>query len=140
MTQAQANKVLKAASGRAAGFVKMVRASKGRHGATHAATDTGELACGNKPKPHPEVTITDVSAELNDTWVDGLQHAPGERGPVRGSYSGPLPLEGSRMTASPGRLHATRQYEAECLRRPGHDPDPIVWVFLSNRGPENRWS
>jgi integrase len=65
MTQAQANKVLKAASGRAAGFVKVVRASKGRYGATHAATGTGELACGNKP--HPDATVTDVSAELKDT-------------------------------------------------------------------------
>jgi hypothetical protein len=65
MTQAQANKVLKAASGRVAGFVKVVRASKGRYGAAHAATETGELACGNKP--HPKATITDVSAELKDT-------------------------------------------------------------------------
>jgi Phage integrase family len=65
MTQAQANKVLKAASGRAAGFVKVVRASKGQYGATHAATDTGELACGNKP--HANATVTDVSAELKDT-------------------------------------------------------------------------
>jgi integrase len=64
MTQAQANKVLRAASGRTAGFVKVVRASKGRYGATHATTDTGELACGNKP--HPDATITDVPSGLND--------------------------------------------------------------------------
>ena len=60
MTQAQASKVLKAASGQKSGFVKVVRASKGRDGAAHAATETGELACGNKP--HPDVT--EVSAEL----------------------------------------------------------------------------
>jgi integrase len=65
MTQTQASKVLKAASGRAAGFVKVVRASKGHYGATHAATDTGELACGNKP--HAKATVTDVSTELKDT-------------------------------------------------------------------------
>jgi integrase len=65
MTQAQASKVLKAASGRTAGFVKVVRAAKGQDGAAHAATETGELACGNKP--HPDATITDVSAELEDT-------------------------------------------------------------------------
>jgi integrase len=65
MTQAQASKVLKAASGQKAGFVKVVGASKGRDGATHAATGTGELACGNKP--HPDATVTDVSAELKDT-------------------------------------------------------------------------
>ena len=60
MTLAQASKVLKAAGGQKAGFVKVVRAAKGRDGATHAATETGELACGNKP--HPDVT--EVSAEL----------------------------------------------------------------------------
>jgi integrase len=65
MTQAQANNVLKAASGKAAGFVKVVRTSKGRYGAAHAATESGELACGNKP--HKDATITDVSAELKDT-------------------------------------------------------------------------
>ena len=40
-------------------------ASKGRDGAAHAATETGELACGNKP--HPNATVTDVSTELTDT-------------------------------------------------------------------------
>jgi hypothetical protein len=47
MTQAQASKVLKAAGGQASGFIKVVRASKGPYGVSHAATDTGELACGN---------------------------------------------------------------------------------------------
>jgi integrase len=64
MTLAQASKVLKAASGQRAGFVKVVRASKGRYGAAHAATDTGQLACGNKP--HPDAIVTDVSTELKD--------------------------------------------------------------------------
>jgi integrase len=64
MTQAQASKVLKAASGQKAGFIKVVRASKGPDGAAHAATDTGELACGNKP--HPDATVTEVSVELQD--------------------------------------------------------------------------
>jgi hypothetical protein len=39
MTQARASKVLKATGGQAVGFVKVVRAAKGRDGATHAATD-----------------------------------------------------------------------------------------------------
>jgi integrase len=65
MTQAQASKVLKAAGGQRSGFVKVVRASRGRDGAGHAATETGELACGNKP--HAKATITDVSTELEDT-------------------------------------------------------------------------
>src|SRR5215471_10417638 len=51
MTLAQANMVLRAASGQRSGFVKVVRAAKGRDGAAHAATETGELACGNKPHP-----------------------------------------------------------------------------------------
>jgi integrase len=65
MTQAQASKVLKAASGQKSGFIKVVRASKGGNGATHAATETGELARGNKP--HPEAIVTAVSTELKDT-------------------------------------------------------------------------
>ena len=68
MTQAQASQVLKAASGQRSGFVKVVKvvkAAKGRDGAAHAATETGQLACGNKP--HPDATVTDVSAELTDT-------------------------------------------------------------------------
>jgi integrase len=64
MTQAQASKVLRAAGGQATGFVKVVRASKGPDGATHAATETGELACGNKP--HPDAAVTEVSTELKD--------------------------------------------------------------------------
>ena len=64
MTQAQAGKVLKAAGGQATGFVKVVRASKGRYGASHAATETGELACGNKP--HPNAAVAEVSTELKD--------------------------------------------------------------------------
>ena len=64
MTQTQASKVLKAAGGQATGFVKVVRASKGRDGASHAATETGELACGNKP--HPNAAVAEVSTELKD--------------------------------------------------------------------------
>ena len=62
MTQAQAGKLLKAAGGQASGFVKVVRASKGRDGVAHAATETGELGCGNKP--HAKATVIDVSTEL----------------------------------------------------------------------------
>jgi integrase len=65
MTQAQASKVLKAASGQRSGFIKVVRASKGGDGVAHGATETGELACGNKP--HPDAIVTVVSTELNDT-------------------------------------------------------------------------
>jgi hypothetical protein len=90
MTRAQASNVLKAASGRRAGFVKVVRAAEGREGAAHAATDTGELACGNKP--HPDATVTDVSTELTDTTcrtcrsqlgLDDSDEANQARGAVR---------------------------------------------------------
>ena len=65
MTQEQAAKVLKAASGKATGYVRVVKASKGRYGATHAATETGALACCTKP--HPNAPITDVSREIKET-------------------------------------------------------------------------
>jgi integrase len=42
-----------------------VKASKGGYGATHAATETGELACGTKP--HRNATITEVSREIKET-------------------------------------------------------------------------
>jgi hypothetical protein len=65
MTEAQASKVLSVASGQATGHVKVVKASNGRYGATHAATDIGELACGTKPRNGAHVTET--STELKDT-------------------------------------------------------------------------
>src|SRR5450756_2966995 len=64
MTQDQAAQVLKAASGGPTGYVKVVKASAGRYGATHAATESGELACGTKP--HKSAPITEVSRELKE--------------------------------------------------------------------------
>jgi len=46
MTEEQADSVLRAAGGQPAGFVKVMKVSQGRYAATHAATETGELACG----------------------------------------------------------------------------------------------
>ena len=65
MTQEQAATVLKTASGKATGYVRVVKASNGRCGAVHAATETGELACGTKP--HPNATITEVGREVKET-------------------------------------------------------------------------
>jgi len=65
MTQEQAATVLKTASGKGTGYVRVVKASKGRYGATHAATETGELACGTKP--HKDAPITEVSREPKET-------------------------------------------------------------------------
>jgi integrase len=65
MTQEQAATVLKTASGKATGYVRVVKASTGRYGATHAATETGELACGTKP--HKTATMAEVSREIKET-------------------------------------------------------------------------
>jgi len=65
MTQEQAAKVLKTASTRGTGYIRVVKASKGRYGATHAATETGELACGTKP--HENAPIGEVSREIKET-------------------------------------------------------------------------
>ena len=64
MTQEQAAKVLKTANGGPTGYVKVVKASSGRYGATHAATESGQLACGTKS--HWKAPITQMSRELKD--------------------------------------------------------------------------
>jgi len=71
MTEAQAAKLLKTASGKATGFVRVVKASKGQYGATHAATETGELACG--AKPHANAPITEVSREPKEATCRSCQ-------------------------------------------------------------------
>ena len=64
MTEEQAARVLKTASGWNTAFGKVVKASNGRYGATHAATDSGILACGTRP--HPKATISEVSRDLSE--------------------------------------------------------------------------
>jgi len=65
MTEEQAGKVLRAATGHATVYVKVVKASKGRYGATHAATETSDLACGTKPPK--DAPVTETSTELQET-------------------------------------------------------------------------
>jgi integrase len=65
MTEDQASSVLNAASGQATRYVKVVKASNGRYGASHAATDNGDLACGTRPGNG--TLATQVSIELKDT-------------------------------------------------------------------------
>ena len=72
MTEEQAAEVLKTASGKGTGYVKVVKASKGRYGATHAATETGELACGTKP--HTNATITEVGRETEGSDMPLMPH------------------------------------------------------------------
>ena len=56
MTEEQASKVLQAASGQPTGFVKVVKISQGKYAATHAANDTGEIACGTWTRLNAPVT------------------------------------------------------------------------------------
>ena len=46
MTEEQATKVLQAASGKPAAYIRVVRVGQSKYSATHAASETGELACG----------------------------------------------------------------------------------------------
>jgi integrase len=62
MTQEQAGKVLATAAGTPAGYVAVVTIGKSPTAATHAASDTGELACGNRPRTN--ATITHLSDDL----------------------------------------------------------------------------
>jgi hypothetical protein len=101
MTQEQAATVLKAASGKGTGYARVVKVSKGRYGATHAATETGELACGTKP--HPIAPITDVSREIKGNNV-------------------PLMPNPSRH-----RRHRERQPTARSSLRPVDHARPTPW-------------
>jgi hypothetical protein len=64
MTQEQAAKVIKTANGAPTGYAKVVKASSGLYGATHAATDSDQLACGTKS--HWKAPIVEVSRDLKD--------------------------------------------------------------------------
>ncbi len=65
MTQEQAGKVLATASGHPTGYAAVVTIGRYQQAAAHAASDTGELACGNKPRQ--DAPVTQVSADLTTT-------------------------------------------------------------------------
>jgi hypothetical protein len=65
MTQEQATQVLRAASGQGTMYTKVVRISRTKYGATHAATEQGKLACGSKPKENRPAT--EVNSDLAAT-------------------------------------------------------------------------
>ena len=77
MTQEQAGRVLRTASGKGMGYVRTVKASKGGYGATHAATEIGELACGTKP--HEKAGITEVAQHQPDAAYLQLPALAGPR-------------------------------------------------------------
>jgi integrase len=65
MSEDEAGKVLTAASGQATGYVKVVKVSAGKYAATHAATETGELACGTWTRRQD--SPVEVDADLSMT-------------------------------------------------------------------------
>jgi hypothetical protein len=62
MTEEQASKVLKAATGQPIDYVKTVKVSGGRYAATHATTKAGEVACGTQPRK--QAPVTEVGTDL----------------------------------------------------------------------------
>jgi integrase len=62
MTEEQASKVLKAATGQPIEYVKAVKVSAGRYAAIHAATEAGEVACGTRARK--QAPVTEVGTDL----------------------------------------------------------------------------
>jgi Phage integrase family len=60
MSEEQAGKVLRAAGGQATGYAKVVKVSSARYAATHAATESGELACGTWTRRKTPVAEVDT--------------------------------------------------------------------------------
>ena len=65
MSEEQAGKVLRAASGQATGYAKVVKVSSARYAATHAATESGELACGTWTRR--KTPVAEVGTDLDAT-------------------------------------------------------------------------
>ncbi len=63
MSEEQAGKALKAATGQPIGYVKAVKVSRSRYAAAHAATEAGEVACGTRPRE--QVPITEIGTDLS---------------------------------------------------------------------------
>ncbi len=106
MTQDQAGKVLAAATGKPAGYVIVIKIGNYRQAAAHAATDKGQLACGNKP--HADRKITTISDDLADTTCIACRarigiDQPGDQGRLAALFVLAITL-GMR----PGELRALR--------------------------------
>jgi integrase len=65
MSEEQAGKVLRAAGGQAASYAKVVKVSPAQHAATHAATETGELACGTWTRG--KIPMAEIGTDLDAT-------------------------------------------------------------------------
>jgi integrase len=121
MTQQQAALVLAAATGTTTGYTVVVRVGNYKQAATHAATESGELACGIKPRRE----AIKVSADLADTTCRSC------RAELDGDGSAQLRLEALFVLAltlgmRPGELRALRWDHVELERG-------IVHVWRSAR-------
>jgi len=65
MSEEQAGRVLQAASGRPTAYVKVVKVSRGKYAATHAANGAGELACGTWTRH--KAAVAEVGTDLAGT-------------------------------------------------------------------------
>ena len=63
MSEEQAAKVLKAATGQPIEYVKVVKMSRSRYAATHAATEAGEVACGTRSRE--QVPVIEIGTDLD---------------------------------------------------------------------------
>jgi hypothetical protein len=61
MTEGQAGMFLEAATGTVTGYRRVVKIGKAAQAAAHAASDSGELACGTKPRR--DSTVTQIGAD-----------------------------------------------------------------------------
>jgi integrase len=62
MSEEQAGKVLRTATGQATGYVKSVKVSHSQVAVTHAGAETGELPCGTRPRK--QVSIIEIGTDL----------------------------------------------------------------------------
>jgi len=112
MTEEQASRVLKAAGGQATGFIKVVKVSQGKYAATHAATETGELACG---------TWTRLGAPI--TEIGTISPRPPAASAARNSVSMPTRTKAGGSKRCSCCRSRSACAPANCASSPG-----ITWI------------
>ena len=113
MSEEQAGKVLRAASGQATGYVKVVKVSPGQYAATHAATETGELACGTWTRR--KAPVTEIGTDLVGTTCRFC-----------------------RAATRPGRRHRRERQARSAVRAVDHarpSPRGTAQALVGSRGP-----
>ena len=125
MTEQQAGTVLAAATGKATGYVTIIRFGRDKRAATHAATTTGELACGNKPRQ--DRTMTTISADLADTTCRACRNTLGtDQSPDDQARLAALFVLAITLGLRPGELRALRWDHIDL-------DNGIVYVWRSTR-------